>query len=164
MKGQKDDDIYYTTRFGIWLMLVFLIVVACGQIKRTEPRPAIHEPAIVEAKELPEPTPTPTPILSQKEQIIQEINQVFGDDAERGIKMLEECENKTLNPEAINWNRNGTWDFGLWQVNQIHGYSKEQLKDFRFNTKVAYKIFKNAGYSFSPWTCARYAGDKPFWK
>jgi hypothetical protein len=92
------------------------------------------------------------------------IYEIFGDRAEDGIRMLKECENKLMNPEAINWNGNGTYDFGLWQINSIHGYTKEQLKDYKFNTRIAYKIFKNAGYSFSPWTCAEVAGDHPFWK
>jgi len=162
MKGKNNEDYYFTARLGVLFMLILLVFVFLGDIAQDEPE--IVSPIYEAQAQEPTPTPTPTPILSQKEQIIQEINQVFGDDAERGIRMLEECENRTLNPEAINWNKNGSWDFGLWQINSIHGYSKEQLKDYRFNTKVAYKLFKNAGYSFSPWTCARYAGDRPFWK
>jgi len=113
------------------------------------------------------PTPTPTTPSSpttQRQEIENYVREVFGDDAERGLRMLEECENRTLGVDRINWNSNGTWDFGLWQINQVHGYTREQLADYKFNTDVAYKIFVNAGYSYSAWTCAETAGDVPFWK
>jgi hypothetical protein len=117
------------------------------------PNPIVVE---VEAKE--EPTPTPS------DPVEAYIYQVFGDDAERGIKMLRECENKTMNPEAINWNSNGSSDFGLWQVNSIHGYTHEQLADPYFNTDVAYKIYQRRGNTFSAWTCSYVIGDKSFWQ
>lgn len=85
-------------------------------------------------------------------------------EGEKAIFMLKECENRTLNPKAINWNSNGTWDFGTMQINQIHGYSQEQLSDFKFNIDVAYEIYKRAGYSFSPWTCSYIIGHKSFWQ
>jgi hypothetical protein len=90
---------------------------------------------------------------------------IFGkENGEKAIKMLKECENKTLDPEAENWNANGTWDFGLFQINQIHGKTKEQLKDWKFNTRFAYQLFVENGYSFSPWTCSYILGEKPFYE
>lgn len=47
-------------------------------------------------------------------------------------------------------NSNGTWDAGLGQINQIHGYSKEELFDPHKNMEAIKKIsggFKN----WSPW-------------
>ena len=90
------------------------------------------------------------------------IHEVFGEDAEDGIKILKECENKSMKTDAVNWNRNGSWDFGLWQINSVHGYTQEQLSDHRFNTDVAYKIFKNRGWS--AWTCSWVVGVKSFWE
>lgn len=88
----------------------------------------------------------------------------FGeDDGKRAIKMLKECENKQMKLDALNWNGDGTYDFGLFQINSIHGYSKEQLIDFKFNTDIAYEIYKNAGNSFSPWTCSYVVGEIPFY-
>ena len=112
--------------------------------------------------------PTPTPTLACAwcglEPYLDYVYEVFGEDAERGITMLANCENKDFGTTRINWNRNGTWDFGLWQINSIHGYTQEELADPYFNTDVAYKIFKRAGSSFTPWTCAEHAGDIPFYK
>lgn len=118
----------------------------------------------VEAHEEMKPTPSPSPTEKPKPTVEEYIIQVFGEvDGERGLKMLKTCENSTLNPTAINWNSNGTWDFGTWQVNQIHGYTQEELSDPYFNTDVAYKIYKNAGNSFYPWTCSYTIGEVPFY-
>jgi hypothetical protein len=87
----------------------------------------------------------------------------FGVYADKAVTMLKTCENKQLNPTAINWNSNGTWDFGLFQVNQVHGYSQEQLSDYKFNTDIAWKIFERAGFQFTDWTCAYAVGETPFY-
>lgn len=57
--------------------------------------------------------------LSTNSEVEEYIYEVFGEDAERGIKMLKECENKSMNPEAVNWNGNGTFDAGTWQINSM---------------------------------------------
>lgn len=145
--------------FGLFLIVFLMILVIIGSGKRNEPlevkadvQPAevqVIEKVIYEVPDTPE------------EYIIYKFGEV---DGKRGIKMLKECENKDLGLTRINWNGNGTWDFGLWQINQIHGYSQAELSDYRVNTDAAYKIFLKAGKSFSPWTCAELAGDRPFWK
>lgn len=92
------------------------------------------------------------------------IREVFGyEQGERAIQMLRNCENKTLKTDAINYNGNGSTDFGLFQINSIHGYTHAQLADYKFNTRIAYKIYKNAGYQFTPWTCAYEIGEVPFY-
>ena len=172
MKKQRER-----IRLATITLLIFGFLVVAGGCERNEHNEhnvhnrvsSVADP-IVQASEVFEGySETKTEVIEVKyivpadtpEGIIREI---FGKDAERGIKMLRECENSTLNPEAINWNTNGTFDFGVWQINAVHGYTREQLKDPRFNTKVAYKLFKAAGYSFSPWACAEIAGDRPYWK
>jgi hypothetical protein len=87
----------------------------------------------------------------------------FGVWGDKAVTMLKTCENKELNPTAINWNSDGTWDFGLFQVNQTHGYTQEQLADYKFNTDVAWKLFVRAGYKFTDWTCAYAIGETPFY-
>ena len=83
------------------------------------------------------PSPLPTPETPESY-----IVSVFGQtNGERAVKMLKECENKKFTNDALNWNGNGTNDFGLFQINSIHGYTHEQLQDYKFNTDIAYKLF-----------------------
>lgn len=102
--------------------------------------------------------------------IHEEINKVFGDHAEQAFKCLE-SENRNLNPKAINWNNNGTFDVGIFQVNQIHCGGRLKHKNFNAdecreylenpynNIQVAYSIFSQRGWN--AWygsTC------RPYWK
>jgi len=120
------------------------------------------ETIVMYAKEPPVTAPTASPSVETPETYIL---QVFGEtNGLRAIKMLKECENKFMRTDALNWNGNGTYDYGLFQINSIHGYTKEQLADYKFNTRVAYKLFKASGYSFSQWTCSYVVGDKSFWQ
>ena len=126
-----------------------------------------HAVEIIYAKERVEVTPTPTPALEciwcGLEPHLDYVYEVFGhEEAERGLKMLTLCENKSLNINGRNWNSNGTWDYGLWQINSVHGYTEEQLSDPYTNTDVAYKIFQTRGWS--AWTCSYVIDVKSFWQ
>jgi hypothetical protein len=124
---------------------------------------------VVRANEQPQPT---VEIQIEQQTAVEEVEpeitfidyiyQVFGDDGDNAIKLLAECENKKLNPEAVNVNKNGSTDVGLFQINSIHGYSHEELFDPFFNIDVAYKIFKNRGWS--AWSCSYVLGVKSFWQ
>lgn len=132
-------------------------------ITQTQPEMVYSEPAI---------TPTPSPSLepspspsiapkTQKEQITDYIHEVFKEDANDAFKVLE-CENKPLNPEAENWNRNGTWDAGIFQINQVHGRSMQDMKNWKKNIDQAYKIFSKQGWR--PWACSHKVGVRSFWQ
>jgi len=122
MKKQRER-----IRLATITLLIFGFLVVAGGCERNEHNvhnrvSSVADP-IVQASEVFEGySETKTEVIEVKyivpadtpEGIIREI---FGKDAERGIKMLRECENSTLNPEAINWNGNGTKDVGLFQVN-----------------------------------------------
>jgi len=166
MTKRKNEDFNFTYRLGAFSLLGFLLLVMAGQIKRTEPRRMLPEAPVVEAQEvIPEVSPTPTPVLSEKEQIIQEINQVFGVDADKAFLILQgkECaENRTLNPLAKNdntiWGGVGI-DRGIFQISSYYhpSVSDECAYDFKCNTAYAHKLFKARG-NFSAWTCGRHYG------
>lgn len=42
-------------------------------------------------------------------------------------------------------NKNGSVDYGLWQINSVHGYDPQKLYDPRFNAKAAVSIYKSQG-------------------
>jgi hypothetical protein len=74
----------------------------------------------------------------------------FGDEADNAIKIVE-CES-SMNPLAVNnKNTNGSIDCGLFQINSIHGYDCEELKDVEFNVKIAKKLYDKSGWQ--PWVC-----------
>ena len=110
----------------------------------------------------PSATPTPTPIwvpaTTQKEDIINEITRVFGEDAPEAFNILF-CENRTLNPNAINHNRNGSVDRGLFQINSIHAGA--EMFDIHKNIAMAYKIFKSSGWK--AWSCSHRIGVTPYY-
>ena len=58
-----------------------------------------------------------------------------------------------LNPTAVNTaNRNGTRDYGLFQINSIHKPTAAEKTDPVANSKRAYSIYKAAGSKWTPWS------------
>lgn len=57
-------------------------------------------------------------------------------------------------------NRDGSTDFGLMQINNIHSFDYNQIYDCEYNVKIAYRIWKEQGYNgwvaFSKHSFARY--------
>lgn len=49
------------------------------------------------------------------------------------------------NPLALNRNRNGSTDKGLWQINSIHGFSN--LKDPKVNAEAAFYVWELQGWT-----------------
>lgn len=57
-----------------------------------------------------------------------------------------------LKANAVNdANTNGTWDAGLWQINEIHGYTQNQLFDPAFSARAAYRIYQGRSNTFNAW-------------
>lgn len=50
-----------------------------------------------------------------------------------------------MNPQAVNYNRNGSIDTGLFQVNSVHGYDGLSLFDPEKNIKAAREIYDKQG-------------------
>lgn len=48
-------------------------------------------------------------------------------------------------PSALNRNRNGSKDFGLWQINSIHGFTN--LKDPKVNAEAAFYVWELQGWT-----------------
>lgn len=50
-----------------------------------------------------------------------------------------------LNPDALNYNANGSTDAGIFQINSIHGENIEELKNADHNISMARKILDRQG-------------------
>lgn len=71
------------------------------------------------------------------------------------------CENKSLNPTAINHNSNGSIDEGIFQINSIHGQSN--MFNYKKNIEFAYKLMKRDGWQ--AWACSGSTLNiKSFWE
>lgn len=91
---------------------------------------------------------------TSKEVIARKIISVFGEHAEWAFKCLK-SENARHNPNAMNYNRNGSIDTGIFQVNSVHcgkvGLAHdreaciEELKKPEVNIKIAKQIFDASG-------------------
>ncbi len=93
--------------------------------------------------------------------ISEEIDQVFGKDANQAFKLLS-CENHALNPSAVNTAGNypvGSRDIGIFQINE---YWQKVNAKFLFNPdiniRMAHQIYEESGNSFKMWSCGRRLG------
>jgi hypothetical protein len=169
------------SRCGGLLLMSFTMAIAVGA--RTGAQHEVEASAVLESPEMvstiveasptPTSTPTPSPTSAQvmpapvatdpesgEGKIEEMIREHFGEHAEDAFKILE-CENKTWNPKAVNHNRNGTQDLGLFQLNNAYWGGEENF-DPETNIKKARMIFDRAGERWTPWTCAYMAGQKSY--
>lgn len=68
--------------------------------------------------------------------------------------------------DATNTNKNGSKDYGLWQINSIHAAILKggNWKDGPDNAEMAYKVYRNSGKSFRPWVTYNSGSYKQFMK
>lgn len=66
-----------------------------------------------------------------------------------------------LRPDAVNINKNGSKDCGIFQINSVHGYDCEWLKNPSNNIKVAREVYEKQGLkAWSTWNYAQ-AHNRP---
>ena len=92
---------------------------------------------------------TPTPSQPTDKEIINEIIRVF-DKEPTGVKVKAiACfySESKLKPYAINLNKNGTYDAGIAQINDVHKMSIPARFDFKKNIQKAYEIYLKRSWS-----------------
>lgn len=149
--------------------LILLVFTATVSATMWYARPNIADTQVqaevvetIAGQTLPSPTPEPTPEpLTEKQQILAYIVEKFGDDAADAIVVIRKCENSSFNPRAVNHNRNGSVDRGIFQLNSQY-WGGEELFDWKTNVDVAHKVFTRAGKKWTPWTCAHVVGQKNY--
>lgn len=100
----------------------------------------------------------------EKHEIFSYIVEKFGEDAGDAITLVRKCENSTFDQTRTNHNRNGSVDYGIFQINSVHEkrFGTDFHTDWKANVDVAYQIFSEQGWT--PWACAEVIGQRPFWK
>jgi len=104
---------------------------------------------------VPTPFPTQLPVRTHytapHNEITEYIDQVWGKDGGLGTRIASA--ESSLDNDAIHYNRNGTYDYCTFQLNSVHGLSKEYLSDYHNCIKEAYKLFKAQGTQ--PWLSSK---------
>jgi hypothetical protein len=99
--------------------------------------------------------------LTEREQIVNYIHEVFGKDADKAFLVLS-CENKRLSPNAVNTAGNypvGSRDIGVFQINEHwQAVQGKFLFNWKINIEIAHQLYVENGNSFKLWTCGRNYG------
>jgi hypothetical protein len=89
--------------------------------------------------------------ISMRDWVLREVEEA-GIDKYRAYEIIN-CESK-WNDLALNKNKDGSFDIGLWQLNEKWQPSPRACKlDYKCATAQAIKLIKKQG--FKPWTCNR---------
>ena len=120
-----------------------------------EPPPPELPPAEIKDSELddeysdtqaiPADEPADLPGYSSNNSIEEEIAEVFG--AEHKIAMAIAKAESGLNPRAINRNKNGSRDIGIFQINDRHGWSDKERLDWKTNIRIAKELRDRHGWT-----------------
>ena len=100
--------------------------------------------------------------ISKEELTIENmIKDIFKEDSGKAFKLLS-CENERLRPNAVNVNKDGSQDLGIFQLNSNwHGFNKpvnnkRYLFDPKVNIAIAYRLYVDSGRSFKMWVCGKH--------
>ncbi len=77
--------------------------------------------------------------------IVQEIMNTFGHEWKTALAIARA--ESSLNSRAVNQNRNGTRDIGIFQINDCHGWSDSERYDWKNNIAMAKEIRDRYGWS-----------------
>jgi len=112
------------------------------------PAPAAQEETPKQPPEIPAEQPEEyeeyTPEYSESNTVEEEISAVFG--AESRIAMAIAQAESGLNPNAVNRNKNGTKDIGIFQINDSHGFTEEERFDWKTNIRIAKDLRDSNGW------------------
>jgi hypothetical protein len=154
--GSNQYKARYTNHWLLRLAVLFfgivgLIYVLCW-FYENEPEPTIVSP-------LPESRIIVKTVYAQEKTTEQEVfNMIVQEFSEFGPKVVTQalsiayCESK-FNEEAENYNNNGTWDYGVFQINDVHGFDKRTRLAAWENINIAKQMYIKNGWK--PWTCRK---------
>lgn len=90
------------------------------------------------------PEPEPAQPLTGRNHIENEIIRVFGNESRLAIAVAKA--ESGLNPRAVNQNRNGTKDIGVFQINDCHYFTESERFDWRQNIWLAKQVKDTYGW------------------
>ncbi len=124
--------VYFTLLIG-YMLWVLLHIPVQSAIKSVEAKPEV--PVVIK-----EVSPAP-------KTVDELLTEYFPANQINNAKLVIKCESGGR-PNAINKNRNGSTDTGLFQLNSIHHYAGD-LTDPETNIKYASQLYQ--GHGWQPW-------------
>ena len=150
MKDIGGAVAYLMIVFGASLVMAVLCTatnMAIGMVTK------VSEPKIQYAKQIP-PKPPQAPVYAEKSKpenkrvpknsIEEEIKNVFGYEWLLAVAVAKA--ESGLNPRAVNQNRNGTKDIGVFQINDCHYFTESERFDWRQNIRLAKQVKDTYGW------------------
>lgn len=150
---------YYISAFAWGLIVGIYIGIALFEGRKTSPKP-LNQTIMLKADK----------VMAEQDKYqargyaycynpiicIRDVGEELGVPNQDIITMIKiaRCESG-LRAEAINKNTNGTFDIGIFQLNDVHSkrISRQDRMDFEKNIRFAYKLYFEQG--FRPWVCYR---------
>lgn len=171
---RKGSRYVHQTKYNILFIITVLMAcvtayvllgVGADAVKAwNTPLHPLSDISIVEI-EVDKPVPVPwSNCKTEKCKILAYIVDVFQDDSADAITMVRKCENSTFEMRRGGQNSNGTYDWGTFQINEIHvaRYGDGFKTDWKENVDVAYQIFLDRGWT--AWSCSHVVGVRSFWQ
>ena len=172
----KGSRYIHRTKYNILFILTTLMACVTGYVlldvaaervlAAQEPVWPIDRDAVVIEIEKPVEVPVDRYVNCETEkcEILAYIVEKFQDDVDDAITIVNKCENSTFDQSRTNHNRNGTIDYGVFQINDIHTarYGEAFKTDWKANVDVAYQIFQDRGWT--AWSCSSVVGVRSFWQ
>lgn len=85
---------------------------------------------------------------------IRDVGEEMGESNQHIMQMIRIAKSESgMRADAIGKNKNGTFDIGVFQINDVHNkrISRADRLDFQKNIRFAYKLHQEQGHSFRAW-------------
>ena len=123
--------------------IVYNSVASIGGVVQADPLVSNNEREVIKTKQG----------EKSQESISQLITKMFPECPETMLAIAKAESN--FKNDAVNVNKNGSRDCGIFQINSIHGYDCEWLKDPHNNLDAARKVYEKQG--LRAWATYNYA-------
>jgi len=147
----------FIAALGISIGITFTIITIYIQQEETR---IVFDRASVSSQDMAELVSTDSDLdkettksVSSPEALSDKIKRTFPEEPETMIAIAKA--ESSFRADAVNVNRNGTKDCGVFQVNEIHGYDCEWLKDIDNNLLAAREVYEKQG--LTAWMTYTYA-------
>ncbi len=148
---QKYENLKYNNFWmGVIVLEVLITLMVFGylkSIKKTLPH-ALETPITVNAVE------STKPFCRDVVGCIRDIGTEMGESNKDIMQMIRIAKYESgYRTDAINKNTNGTYDIGIFMINDVHSkrISRADRFDMEKNIRFAYKLHQEQGHSFTAW-------------